>query len=100
MCKANPDEFLEYNFSTNLYDGTKEFTLDKYCFGLTVKNRGTSLVIFNDEPLDPGESKTIGAHKETLLRARISISFDQSNGGTTNAAWITQAFYLYPKTYR
>ena len=57
------EETLYYYFHSDQYTQTQNLNIDKFCNGLTVKNAGTTLLIFDLETILPGESKTIGGNR-------------------------------------
>lgn len=66
---------LDYTTRTTPTGQMLNITLDPWSNGLSVKNTGNSICIFNDDPLQPGESKTIGGNKGELLRGRYAVKF-------------------------
>lgn len=68
-------EWLVYNFDTNQYTSGRVIPLDKYCNGVTIKNTGTSDLVFQKEILSAGKSKAIGGNYGEILISRIQISF-------------------------
>jgi hypothetical protein len=85
-------------FDTSLQDYSVEqnITLDKACNLLLVKNAGTSVLLFDLDPLQPGESKVIGGNRNEVLVGRHQVSF---RGAGVNLAIVTQKYYVEPPKY-
>ncbi len=65
--------------------------------GITVKNNGTTLVIFNREPLLPGESQTIGGNEGEEYVGDLQIYFQLPTPPPVtviNSAWVTIKYYV------
>ena len=88
---------LNVNFSTQQYNGNKHVTVVRNCNGFTVKNRGNSISVINQDPLDPGESKAFGLNRGEVYTGRIDISFRAQAvqpAPRVDSAFVTQKFYL------
>lgn len=93
MCKKSP-----YSFNGTTYKKNQTVSLDPNCNGITVINRGDSIVTFNGIPLLPattagqtGEQLSIGGNGGEILNSRVDLTF--ATGGTNNNATIIQKFY-------
>jgi len=94
MCQ---DKLIKYNFNTEQYELPKEITLDPLCNGITVRNGGNTLVIFQGDILNPGESKSVGGNRKEILWGRVNIGFAPPAVPPlipVNLAFITQKYYL------
>ena len=68
-------EFIPYTFRTANYQAQTNITLDQWSNAITFKNNGNSLLIVDNDTLQPTESKSIGGIYNGILRKRLSISF-------------------------
>jgi hypothetical protein len=89
-------EFINYSTSNVLYQRQISVTVDKLCNGFSAKNAGTTIVLLNGEPLQPGESKSIGGNLGEIFVGRIDIAFLLP---TPAPATIVNACYVTQKTY-
>jgi hypothetical protein len=85
------EEILYYNTVTQAYSVPTKITLDIRCNGITIRNAGASTLLFDDEPIQPGQSKMIGGNRAELMRGRHDISF---TGAGANLAFVTQKYYV------
>lgn len=90
---------LNWTTRTNLTGQALNITLDPLSNGLTVRNIGNSICIFNDDPLQPGESKSQGGNKGEILKGRYALRFQTPTvvppGYVQNdQAVVTEKFYL------
>lgn len=95
--------FLKYSTSNVLYNRAISVTVDKLCNGFSAKNAGTTIVLLNGEPLQPGadenlagETKSIGGNYGEVFVGRIDIAFavpDPAPSEIINACYITQKTY-------
>jgi len=90
---------LNYTTRTNLTGQPLNITLDALSNGLTVRNIGNSICVFNDDPLQPGESKSTGGNKGEILKGRYALKFQTPAvvpvGYVQNdQAVVTEKFYL------
>lgn len=82
---------LVYNTNTFTFSAGANLPLDPYCNGIIVENLGTSVLVFQGDPIQPGNSKTIGGNYGEIYIGRIDILFQ---GGGVNNAFITQKYYM------
>lgn len=71
--------------------------LNRNIFAVSVHNTGTTLVIVNDDTLQPGESKTFGGFWGMVFTGRIFLQFQTQSpppGTVINLAFVTQLFYV------
>lgn len=91
--------WIKYATNTKPINLAGNITLDRWSNGLTIKNTGNSVLLFNQDPLQPGQSKAIGGNYGELLTGRYAVAFApiaspppgyvQSNGGI-----VTEKYYL------
>lgn len=86
-----------YNINKiHLSSGTTQVPIGNNVNGFTVKNAGNTILMFNQEPLQPGESQSIGGNEGEIYTGRVSIFFmlpTPAPGTPVNSAWITIKFY-------
>lgn len=90
-------KFLKYNTYVVSVTRTKSVILDDLCNGYVVRNAGNTILVFRNEPLDPGESKTIGGNFGEVCMDRVDIAFmDQAVQPLprVNQGFVTQKVYL------
>ena len=93
----NSENWLYYNTVTQQYVQAAKITVQYKCNAITVKNLGTTLVIFDDEVLQPGQSKSFGGNRKEVFVGRKDLAFQtQTPPPTTiiNLAVITQKYYM------
>jgi hypothetical protein len=95
MCQQAP--FRKYNINKIVVtSGTSQVPIGQFVNGFTVKNAGNTIVMFNQEPLLPGESQTVGGNEGEIYVGRVDIFFTLPAPPPlvpVNAAWITVKFY-------
>ncbi len=84
---------VAYNFASQVYTSNIQIDIDPWCNGMTVRNAGTSNIIFQGEEITPGLSVAIGGNFAEVIRGRMDLSF---TGAGTNIAVVRQKFYLNP----
>ena len=85
-----------YNTTTQEYTALRSVNVDKMCNGFSVNNAGTTIVTLNGEPLQPGQSKTVGGNEDEIYVGRIDLAFivpTPAPSTIINSAWVTQKFY-------
>jgi hypothetical protein len=85
-----------YNTTTQEYRSLRSVPVDARCNGFTVNNAGTTIVTLNGEPLQPGQSKTVGGNEGEIYVGRIDLAFytpSPAPSTIVNSAWVTQKFY-------
>jgi hypothetical protein len=95
------------NISTQAYQSQQKITLDDFCNSVSIKNAGNTIVMFNNEPIFPGESKSIGGIENGILTGRYNLTFTTIWPGFVvpvtpfNSAFFTQIYYIpTPKGYK
>jgi hypothetical protein len=89
-------KFLKYSISNVLYQRQISVTVDRLCNGFSAKNAGNTIVLLNGEPLQPGESKSVGGNYAEVFVGRIDVAFampDPAPGTPVNACYVTQKTY-------
>jgi hypothetical protein len=86
-------KLLIYNTNTFTFAAGVNAPLDPYCNGIIVENLGTSILVFQGDPIQPGNSKTIGGNYGEIYVGRIDILFINT-GLQINNAFITQKYYM------
>jgi hypothetical protein len=90
--KVLPQEkLLQYNISTQVYNGPLQVPAMDFCNGFTVKNVGTATLIVMGDSLAPGEFKAFGGNRGEIFIGRIDIKF---TGSGTTLALVTQKYYM------
>src|ERR1700719_5362979 len=98
MCKRTKESLLRFNTSVQQYSGPQQVIIAENLNAIAVKNEGTTMVIFQFDTLQPGESKSIGGNEGEIYDARIDISFlvpTPAPAVITNLAVVSQKFYLF-----
>ena len=88
---------LMYNTTTLEYRSLHSVSVDKLCNGFSVNNAGTTICTVNGEPLQPGDSKTVGGNVGEVYVGRIDLAFfvpDPAPSSIVNSAWVTQKYYV------
>jgi hypothetical protein len=89
--------FLKYNISTQTYNNVQKVQWDRWLNGFTLHNTGNTILSFNNDPIQPGGSKTVGGNFGEIYGGRIDIQFitpSPAPSTINNAVVITQKFYL------
>jgi hypothetical protein len=88
----------KYNiFKRNLQQGTAQVPMGNNVNGFVIKNAGNTIVLFNNEPLQPGESQSVGGNEGEIFDGRVDIYFrlpTPAPGTPVNSAWITVKYYV------
>lgn len=88
---------LYYNNDTKGYAVPAKITFDRLCNGYTVRNAGNTIVVINDEEIQPGQSKAVGGNRNEIFIGRLDIFFrDQTVQPVprTPYFYVTQKFYV------
>lgn len=91
------EQILFYNTNTQAYYAQAKVFFPPMCNGFVVKNAGNQLLIFDDETLQPGESKAVGGNKGEIFIGRKDLNFQVPAGfvGTpNNVAYVTFKYYV------
>lgn len=84
---------VAYNFYAQTYSQNTQVSIDQWTNGMTIRNTGTSMVLFQEEQIAPGESIAIGGNFGEVIRGRLDLSF---TGAGNNEAVIRFKFYVNP----
>jgi hypothetical protein len=91
------DRFFNFNVTPVTKNGT--ITTDPLCNALTVINTGSTIIYFNEIPLNPGvpgvnngESFTLGGNKGEYFEGRAEIRFPA--GLSNGSALVIEKVYL------
>jgi hypothetical protein len=98
MCRITKDSLLRFNTSVQQYTGPQQVVVAENLNGISVKNEGTTNVIFQGDTLLPGDSKSIGGNFGEVYDARIDLWFitpTPAPAVVNNLAVVTQKFYLF-----
>lgn len=93
---------LNYNIAIQTYGVATRVPVEQTCNAITVKNAGTTILVFNGDPLQPGESKSVGGNYGEIYMGRCDLQFVTQNpppGTITNFAVVTQKFYVDSTPY-
>lgn len=101
MCKR---QYRYYNTTTQGYSApVQKIVIDRKCNTITVRNAGNSLVIYDDEIIQPGQSKTIGGNQDEIFIGRKDLAFQPTTNQPipqpqplprVDFAYVTQKFYI------
>lgn len=100
MCKERP---LHFNTTVQKYVLPQKVVIDNLCNSITVRNAGNSLLIFDDEVIQPGANKVIGGNRLEIFIGRKDISFQPTTNQDipvpqptprVDVAYVTQKFYI------
>jgi hypothetical protein len=87
---------VTYNTNTQEYTKLRSVPVDKLCNGVTVINKGNTIVTWNNLPLNPGESMAVGGNAGEVFIGRIDLNFKlptPAPAAPVNSAWVIQKFY-------
>lgn len=94
------DKLLYFDYNTRQITEAYNIILDQYCNDLTVKNVGNSVVMFDDDPIQPQQSKSIGGNRLEILKGgghKISFTLNFLIGPPplvrNDMAIMTQKYY-------
>jgi hypothetical protein len=65
--------------------------------GFTIKNIGTTICVLNDDPIQPGESKSFGGNWGEIYVGRVYVRFVTQTpppSTITNLLFLTEKFYV------
>ena len=96
-CMNVNEPILYWNTHVMAYSTPAKVDFDARTNGFVVKNAGNQIVIFDDEPIQPGESKAYGGNKGEIFIGRKDLAFQVPAGfvGTpVNSAFVTVKFYV------
>ncbi len=91
------EKFLEYNTNCQPYQIDTIIPQDRFCNGMTFINRGNTIAVIQGDPLNPGESKSIGGNRGEIYKGRIDLNFQLPAivpPVPANLLIVTQKFYV------
>lgn len=98
MCDGKCPPTRKYNINKIVVtSGKSQVQIGQRVNGFTVKNAGNTILMFNQEPLQPGESQSVGGNEGEEYIGRVDIYFMLPTivpPLPTNMAWITVKFYV------
>jgi hypothetical protein len=68
-------EWIKTNTRTTITEVGGNIILDEFSNAFAIKNIGNSVLLINNDPLQPTESKSFGGHLFTILTGRYSFTF-------------------------
>lgn len=89
-------KILRYNVSSQTYSNVTDVQWDKYLNGFFIHNTGNTLLIFNNDVLQPGDTKTVGGNYGEIYDGRINLMFRLPTPAPLtpeNEVIVTQKFY-------
>jgi hypothetical protein len=88
------NHFVKFHVYTQEYQNSQIVPVERWVNAVSVKNAGTSVLVFMGDPMQPGETKSIGGNSfEIWDEKHMDIQF-QNTGIQINLAVITQKFYV------
>jgi hypothetical protein len=88
------NHFVKFHVYTQEYTNATIVPVERWVNAVSVKNAGTAVLLFMGDPLQPGETKSIGGNAfEIWDEKHMDINF-QNTGLQTQLAIITQKFYV------
>jgi hypothetical protein len=88
---------LLFNITMQEYTEQRNVVVDKLCNGVTVINKGNTIAMWNQLPLLPDESMTVGGNEGEVFVGRVDITFalpTPAPASPQNSAWVIQKFYV------
>lgn len=89
--------FIKYTISTQVYSADQQVVWEKNLNGFSIHNTGTTQLLFNQDLLEPGESKTIGGNIGEVFEGRIFLTFQTQTPAPPviiNQVTVTQKYYV------
>jgi hypothetical protein len=93
----NDQQFLTYRIVTQSYSQQGYVPVERWVNGISLKNAGTGFVVVMGDPMQPGETKSIGGNKgEVYDEKHLDIQFTNPNAvlNPVNLLIVTQKFYV------
>lgn len=91
------EKILYYNTVTQSYSFPQKVVIQDKCNGFTIRNAGNSILIMDDEQIQPGESKAIGGNRNEYFVGRKDISFAPQAvqpAPRIDLCYVTQKYYV------
>jgi hypothetical protein len=97
MCDCKTLKYCDT--STLQYTQASKLNLDQLCNAVTIKNAGNIICLVDDEPIQPGESKSFQFSEMQIFYGRHQVGFTTAGMAVVPAilipsAWVTQTFYI------
>lgn len=89
---------LPYNTVTNVYQDPYQIQWARFLNGFLIHNTGNTIVLFNGDQIQPGESKSIGGNYGEIYVGRLSVRFITPTPPPVpviNEVIIDQKFYVF-----
>lgn len=96
-CKNCKEKILYWNTVVMSFGTPAKVDFDSRTNAFVVKNAGNQLVVFDDEVIQPGESKAYGGNRAEIFIGRKDLYFQVPAGfvGTAlNLAYVTVKYYV------
>lgn len=88
------NHFVKFHVYTQQYSVGAIIPIERWVNAVSIKNAGTSILVLMGDPLQPGETKSIGGNSfEVWDEKHMDINF-QNTGAQINLAIVTQKFYV------
>jgi ABC-type uncharacterized transport system substrate-binding protein len=91
------NHFVKFHVYTQQYSTNQIVPVERWVNALSMKNAGTSVLVFMGDPLQPGETKSIGGNSfEIWDEKHMDIQFTNPSALPTpvNLAICTQKYYV------
>lgn len=89
------DHFVKFHVYTQQYTVAQIVPVERWVNAVSVKNAGTAVVNFMGDPMQPGETKSIGGNAfEIWDEKHMDINFVNPGGLLTQLVIVTQKFYV------
>jgi hypothetical protein len=100
-CGCGNIKFLKFNTDVKVFNGNPvQVEVDPMCNAVTVSNEGTTLVLFQNDVIQPGNFKAISGNFGEVFAGRVDISFMTQTPAPSvvvNRAVVTQKYYISTK---
>jgi hypothetical protein len=91
------NHFIKFHVYTQQYSSNQLIPVERWVNAVSCKNAGTSVLVFMGDPLQPGETKSIGGNSfEVWDEKHMDIQFTNPTALPTpiNLAVVTQKFFV------
>jgi hypothetical protein len=93
------DRLYYCDTNTLQYQRAGKLNLDQLCNAVSIKNAGNIICLIDDEPLQPGESKSFQFSERQIFYGRHEVAFTIVGMAVVPpvqipSAWVTQTFYI------
>lgn len=69
------EKLLYFETTVQTYTRVQKINIPRLCNAVTVKNTGNIICVFDLDPLQPGESKSIGGNRGEVTIGRHDVDF-------------------------